>query len=455
MLFTDPDCNLNLFNIVFFNLLNYFKNRQIFLLGDYNIDVLTASLHQSSSQLYNNIASCLLIPVFTKPTRITPHSQTFDNIFTNFPLCNCTSKILVDDISDYFPIFLQVPLKFYPNSPNPKQFRLNKQNCKNKFISLLNSRDWSDVYKYVEDNNSCLAYSNFLSLFSDLYNKSFPLVSQLGSSKKCKQPWMTFALLKSCKKRINFIDILFNIFLNKIRKLLSNTELTLRKLNFKPKYYNKLFSEYKSNMHKTWNLIRSLIGYQNPSMGISLFFDDNGKKLSSQDVANKFNQYFSTIGELIASNIPISSNNSFESYLTQPNIQSMSFLPSNLLEIIKLSRTFKISHSCGTDDIDPYIAHEFISLIADPLSSIFNCSFCTGLVPLELKSAKVIPIYKSGNYSHFSNYRPIFILPYFSKLIEKIVHNRQYDYFDKFNLFNKSQFGFRKNLSTYMPFLLL
>ena len=76
-------------------------------------------------------------------------------------------------------------------------------------------------------------------------------------------------------------------------------------------------------MHKTWSLIRSLIGYQNPSMDISLFFDDNGKLLTSQNVADKFNQYFSSIGESIASKIPISSNNSFESYLTQPNIQSM------------------------------------------------------------------------------------------------------------------------------------
>ena len=56
---------------------------------------------------------------------------------------------------------------------------------------------------------------------------------------------------------------------------------------------------------------------------------------------------------------------------------------------------------------------------------------------------------------NFINYRPISILPYFSKFIEKIVHNRLYDYFDKFNLLNESQFGFRKNHSTYMPLLLL
>ena len=94
-------------------------------------------------------------------------------------------------------------------------------------------------------------------------------------------------------------------------------------------------------------------------------------------------------------------------------------------------------------------------MVADPLSSIFNSSFRTGLIPCELKSAKVIPLYKSGDRDNFINYRPISILPYFSKFIEKIVHNRLYDYFDKFNLLNESQFGFRKNHSTYMPLLLL
>ena len=133
----------------------------------------------------------------------------------------------------------------------------------------------------------------------------------------------------------------------------------------------------------------------------------------------------------------------------------MSLFPTSPLEVINISGFLKASHSCGVDDVDPCIAHEFISLVADPLSSIFNSSFRTGLIPCELKSAKVIPLYKSGDRDNFINYRPISILPYFSKFIEKIVHNRLYDYFAKFNLLNESQFGFRKNHSTYMPLLLL
>ena len=98
---------MKLFNLEFFNIIDYFKNKNIFLLGDFNIDLLTASLRQYSSQFYGNVVSCSLLPVFTKPSRITLNSQTkIDNILTNFPLYNCISKIVIDNISDYFPIFL-------------------------------------------------------------------------------------------------------------------------------------------------------------------------------------------------------------------------------------------------------------------------------------------------------------------------------------------------------------
>ena len=52
-------------------------------------------------------------------------------------------------------------------------------------------------------------------------------------------------------------------------------------------------------------------------------------------------------------------------------------------------------------------------------------------------------------------YRPTSILSYFSKLIGKIVLNGLHDYFDNFHFLSNSQFGFRKNHSTYMALLLL
>ena len=68
------------------------------------------------------------------------------------------------------------------------------------------------------------------------------------------------------------------------------------------------------------------------------------------------------------------------------------------------------------------------------LCKLINNSFSTGLVPDELKIAKVCPIYKNGDRAQFSNYRPISILPSFSKLYEKLVCNRLMNYLSKHSI---------------------
>ena len=65
-----------------------------------------------------------------------------------------------------------------------------------------------------------------------------------------------------------------------------------------------------------------------------------------------------------------------------------------------------------------------------------------------MKTAKVIPIYKSKARDDFSNYRPISILPTVSKILEKIVHKRLYDFMYKCNIFYPNQYGFRHKHST-------
>lgn len=62
--------------------------------------------------------------------------------------------------------------------------------------------------------------------------------------------------------------------------------------------------------------------------------------------------------------------------------------------------------------------------IAPHLSRIINVSFASGSVPDMLNIAKVCPIYKSGDKSVITNYRPISILPSFSKIYEKLGFRR-------------------------------
>ena len=55
----------------------------------------------------------------------------------------------------------------------------------------------------------------------------------------------------------------------------------------------------------------------------------------------------------------------------------------------------------------------------------------------------------------FSNYRPISLLPLFSKVLERIMYNRLIEFINKYKILYKYQFGFRKDHSTYMALIIL
>ena len=65
-----------------------------------------------------------------------------------------------------------------------------------------------------------------------------------------------------------------------------------------------------------------------------------------------------------------------------------------------------------------------------------------------MKIARVIPLFKSGDKSLFTNYRPVSVLPVFSKFLERIVYNRLINFLNKYDILSQNQYGFRKKYST-------
>ena len=65
-----------------------------------------------------------------------------------------------------------------------------------------------------------------------------------------------------------------------------------------------------------------------------------------------------------------------------------------------------------------------------------------------MKIAQVIPLFKSGDKSLFTNYRPVSVLPVFSKFLERIAYNRLINFLNKYDILSRNQYGFRKNYST-------
>ena len=82
------------------------------------------------------------------------------------------------------------------------------------------------------------------------------------------------------------------------------------------------------------------------------------------------------------------------------------------------------------------------------MRDLINNCINKGIFPSILKIAKVIPIYKSGEKDLVSNYRPISILPHFSKIFEKILKENIVNFLNKHNVLSESQFGFQQKKST-------
>ena len=101
----------------------------------------------------------------------------------------------------------------------------------------------------------------------------------------------------------------------------------------------------------------------------------------------------------------------------------------------------------GVDKISARLLKIAAPAIAPRVSRLINYLISTGTFPQRWKTAKVMPLFKSGNPSDPSNYRLICILPILSKIIERHVHDSLYAFLSKLNLIFSRQSGFCKRHS--------
>jgi ABC-type sugar transport system permease subunit len=85
-----------------------------------------------------------------------------------------------------------------------------------------------------------------------------------------------------------------------------------------------------------------------------------------------------------------------------------------------IASSFQSGKAVGFDKIPMSIIKQSINAISQPLTHIINLSITHGIVPDEMKIARVIPLFKTEDRDVFTNYRPVSI-PSFSKFIERTI----------------------------------
>ena len=115
---------------------------------------------------------------------------------------------------------------------------------------------------------------------------------------------------------------------------------------------------------------------------------------------------------------------------------------------MRILKSIKRNKATGLDDLPPCLLKNSPAILSALLAYLINLSITTGIFPIDLKKAKIIPVHKSGPFSILDNYRPVSILPVISKTIEKAIHCQLLTYLDQNSLLSHFQFRFRPKLST-------
>lgn len=199
------------------------------------------------------------------------------------------------------------------------------------------------------------------------------------------------------------------------------------------------------NPKVTWSVINSVLGRTSDSSSVGRLTVGQETVTDPALIAAAFNDYFSNIGAKLASEFD--SARDFMQHMSVFNNYEFKFDPVTVEYMISLVSSMK-SSGAGYDEIPMNIFKDNLQTLAPIITFICNSSLTSGVFPARLAKAKVTCVYKSGDPTLVSNYRPISVLPAFSKILEKVVYIQLNNYFVQNNLFSSSQFGFRGNLST-------
>ena len=212
-------------------------------------------------------------------------------------------------------------------------------------------------------------------------------------------------------------------------------------------YFHDYFAKYKHDMKRYWAGIKDIIGQGSKGSNcIGSVIKDCVEVRDKYEIATAFNEHFATIAHKLERELPPPDDESPASIVpARPN--SFYMCPVTPEECERIIIGLKNS-SYGRDDISSRLLKYICKYVSIPLSKLINESFQVGIYPDELKVASITPIFKKGDKTLVSNYRPISVLPLLGKIFEKSMSNRITKYLNRFDIINKCQFGFQKGKST-------
>ena len=267
--------------------------------------------------------------------------------------------------------------------------------------------------------------------------------------RKNDKPWFNNEIRKAIRKRdrLRKLTIKNNSQLNKNKYKAARNKVTQLKREAREKYFSSLeenISQVKSSNPKMyWTIMKNLLKSDTSNEPLPPLFstENNNYAYSDHDKCELLKDYFCSVSNIDDSNCDLPD-------FTERTNNSLAEIKISKQEIQDIIKNLDPKKAKGPDNI----SHTVLSLapveLSVPLEILFNRSLSEGCFPNIWKLAHVIPIFKKGDKSQPSNYRPISLLSCVGKVFERVVFKHMYNYLHTNKLLYKFQSGFIPGHST-------
>lgn len=187
-----------------------------------------------------------------------------------------------------------------------------------------------------------------------------------------------------------------------------------------------------------WKIVNDTLKDNYKHNEIKAIVDGETLLNNGDDIATCFNKFF----------IDIANNTCIQNNQAKINVSrlanSIYLEPVDAFETFKITMSLRNTNSAGYDEINTKLIKQNLRHFIEPLTHIINLSLEHGVFPEILKYSVVKPLFKKGLKSDTGNYRPITLVPIFSKIFERTMSQRVMKFLEKKYVLSEQQNGFIK-----------
>jgi hypothetical protein len=439
------------------------SDRQIFLIGDANIDLFKQGRKQEEY--------LAVLESFEMKQRIRTATRNCGTSSTLIDHLIISPSVSIDKIansnlhiSDHHIIGCRIKSFGFKTKP-----KIVYQKCKlhapgngldydkcdvRKVCNDLMDVDWTIFYNKTEPEEKWAVFKTILS--QKLSENTACLQCKCGKTKRVnnqEKPWFSQeinALKSQCDQAYKSYSsngkpqLLYDLYKTKRNRYNS------AKKRAKLQYY-KTMIETTSDYKEKWKVLNEIRGKNKTIDVIEKLQRDDKVFTDKKDIANELNDFFSNVGQKTLDDVRTTAEN-----LDVPNhgfprnspSNSFKFRPPTAHHVIKAINALKPNKPAGPMGIPAQIIKKIGPTIAGQIADLFRVFINKTTVPIQFKEAYVTPSFKTGDQSTASNYRPIAVTSVFSKMFEQILLWQIQGHLDRYAVLAPSQYGFRKNHST-------